>query len=824
MSMSASMQIDPIKFPPAPMAGSRIRAPTTVVKKEATIIAPQQDTETLTHLMQAIEENASKRRASTSEAQPAPDMKRPAAATVKGRVVNAGTTSAVRPATVATARPAPKAVAASAPRTGTTTTAASVSASSAAVKARIASTATLRKPVGPAPTSASAIAARKAAAASQTAVQPQQQPTSFIAPAPSAAEVAASVPGNRAAWDYKGRLEDMESFAMSLRESQATSKTEVATMEAAVAGTQEQMAELDKVRQGLEERLQAKEREVSEAATRIRELESATRLRDVEYETATAAMRSKYTLESDMLQTQLSSLQREKEAVQRSHREALDEACTLKSQLTRTQNDLAVAESKLKSISASLEETQRLLERRDDELRVAKGEINSLRSTIAKLSSEAIEAQTELRITRESLHRAEADGSSKARTIEELQAMIAAHQETIRQCEEKIREDEAIRRRLHNTVQELKGNIRVFCRVRPILPHDRAAPGAKNGGLAKMDFPDRESKTIVLFDGAQESYDGKTSTKAHEFSFDKVFSPSTSQAAVFDEMSQLVQSALDGYNVCIFAYGQTGSGKTYTMEGPALPSSTSRMDDSAGSAAQKESCGMIPRAVAQIFQTAQRLTEKGWAYEMEASYLEIYNELINDLLGNGDLTKKHDIKIRPDKPDEIYVSDTVSVKVENEMQVFSLLNRASQNRAVAETQCNSRSSRSHSVFRLKLTGRNSITGEFSEGILNLVDLAGSERLSSSGAQGDRLKETQAINKSLSHLGNVIMALANKQQHVPYRDSKLTHLLQNSLGGNSKTLMFVNISPREESLSETICSLRFATKVNGCNIGTAQKRK
>jgi kinesin family protein C1 len=135
---------------------------------------------------------------------------------------------------------------------------------------------------------------------------------------------------------------------------------------------------------------------------------------------------------------------------------------------------------------------------------------------------------------------------------------------------------------------------------------------------------------------------------------------------------------------------------------------------------------------------------------------------------------------------------------------------------------NKRSSRSHSVFQLKLKGTNRVTNENCQGILNLIDLAGSERLSQSGSKGERLTETKNINKSLSCLGNVIAALANGSQHVPYRDSKLTFLLQNSLGGNSKCLMFVNISPAASNLAESLSSLNFAAKVNACEIGTARK--
>lgn len=367
----------------------------------------------------------------------------------------------------------------------------------------------------------------------------------------------------------------------------------------------------------------------------------------------------------------------------------------------------------------------------------------------------------------------------------------------LQEMEEKLHSAERIRRKLHNDVLELKGNIRVFCRVRPLLPSDSTSKldhiqfGEKSEGA--------ESEGLTLLQ-ASESATGQPVIKTVPFSFDRVFSPEATQSAVFDEISQLVQSSLDGYRVCIFAYGQTGSGKTHTMEG------------------NRDAPGMIPLAVQQIFETAHRLaSERQWMFTFEASYLEIYNETLRDLIEDGD--KSLDIKHQNNKT---AVSGLTYVQVESPEQVHNLLSKAAKNRAVAETQCNERSSRSHSVFTLNICGNNSATGESIEGILNLVDLAGSERLNQSGSVGDRLKETQAINKSLSALGDVIASLASKEAHVPFRNSKLTYLLQNSLGGNCKTLMFVNVNPSEASFGETLCSLRFATKVNNCQIGTARK--
>jgi kinesin family protein C1 len=312
----------------------------------------------------------------------------------------------------------------------------------------------------------------------------------------------------------------------------------------------------------------------------------------------------------------------------------------------------------------------------------------------------------------------------------------------------KLRKEETLRRKLHNQVQELKGNIRVFCRVRPMLESDAEDP-------AKINYPDEEeeSKDVVVMGPEQKSSLGNVTTAQHAFSFDRVFGPGSANEQIFDEISQLVQSALDGYNVCIFCYGQTGSGKTFTM------SSTD---------------GMISRAVAQIYTSAKELEERGWTYKMEGSFVEVYNENINDLLGRAEEfdKKKHEIRHDTERK-KTTITDVNLIPLNSADAVQEVLKRADQNRSVAATKANMRSSRSHSVFILTLVGENSITGERSEGTLNLVDLAGSERLAHSQAEGQRLKETQNINKSLSCLGDVISALGRGDSgHIPYRNSKV----------------------------------------------------
>eukprot|EP01025_Chloroclados_australasicus_P067927 TRINITY_DN9423_c0_g1_i1.p1 TRINITY_DN9423_c0_g1~~TRINITY_DN9423_c0_g1_i1.p1 ORF type:complete len:779 (-),score=101.75 TRINITY_DN9423_c0_g1_i1:610-2850(-) len=385
---------------------------------------------------------------------------------------------------------------------------------------------------------------------------------------------------------------------------------------------------------------------------------------------------------------------------------------------------------------------------------------------------------------------------TRLQDINELQEQNACVQEKLREAEQKLLEGEQIRRQLHNTIQELRGNIRVFCRVKP--PQNEE-------DILSVGFPpslDVQQENITLT--APEPVGmSQTEGQKYQFQFDRVFQQQADQEAVFGEISQLVQSALDGYKVCIFAYGQTGSGKTFTMLGtPDFP-------------------GCIPRAMKQIFKTGTALGAHGWKFTMTASMIEIYNEEIRDLLAKGTSNpKKHNIT--HDANGSTQVSDILVYDVSTPEKVDSLLQRAMVQRAVGETACNEFSSRSHMVFTLKIEGINEGTQQKIRGVLNLVDLAGSERLKESQAQGIRMKETQNINKSLSALGDVIFALSNKQDHIPYRNSKLTYLLQNSLGGDAKTLMFVNINPSQDAFGESLCSLRFAAKVNSCEIKPARK--
>lgn len=279
-----------------------------------------------------------------------------------------------------------------------------------------------------------------------------------------------------------------------------------------------------------------------------------------------------------------------------------------------------------------------------------------------------------------------------------------------------------------------------------------------------------------------------------EFQFDQIFTSESTQEEVFEDTYNLVQSAVDGYNVCIFAYGQTGSGKTYTMIGD-------------GGQTQP---GIAPRAFRRIFDLIEENKGK-FEFQVSCYMLELYNDNLLDLFApKGSKDTKLDIK--KDKKGMVYVQGSVIQKAASSQELYKIFEKGSESRHVASTKMNAESSRSHLVVAVLLESTNLATGAVTRGKLSLVDLAGSERVGKTGATAQQLKEANSINKSLSALGDVISALSSEQSFIPYRNNKLTMLMQDSLGGNAKTLMFVNISPADYNADETAISLTYASRV------------
>ncbi|KAK2163150.1 hypothetical protein LSH36_84g00049, partial [Paralvinella palmiformis] len=306
-------------------------------------------------------------------------------------------------------------------------------------------------------------------------------------------------------------------------------------------------------------------------------------------------------------------------------------------------------------------------------------------------------------------------------------------------------------------------NVRVAVRCRPLSDKEKST-----GCIQVVKIDEVRGSVTVQNPNASQGEPPK------QFTFDTVFGADCKQVDVYNEVARpIVESVLEGYNGTIFAYGQTGTGKTFTMEGVrSVP----------------ELRGIIPNSFAHIFGAIAK-AEENVRFLVRVSYLEIYNEEVRDLLGK-DQTAKLEVKERPDVG--VYVKDLSAFVVNNADDMDRIMTLGNKNRSVGATNMNAHSSRSHAIF--------TVTVECSDkgpdgkqrvrvGKLHLTDLAGSERQSKTGAEGKRLKEATKINLSLSTLGNVISALVDgKSSHIPYRNSKLTRLLQDSLGGNSKTVM------------------------------------
>ena len=332
--------------------------------------------------------------------------------------------------------------------------------------------------------------------------------------------------------------------------------------------------------------------------------------------------------------------------------------------------------------------------------------------------------------------------------------------------------------------KERNKNIRVYVRFRPfnIIETELLSTGV---GWETPEYKENEIVTI-------KTNKNNNDNNGPSFKFDKVFNSETPQVEIYNYVGkEIVKDVMDGYNGTIFAYGQSGSGKTFTMYGKDI-------DD-------EESKGLIPRIVSNIFDYVENCDENT-NFQFKLSVLQIYKEVIYDLL-----TGEKNLQIKENPARGIYVDGLSEVYLSSVDDFLNYAELAEKNRKVGETRLNQQSSRSHSIMILEVSQQLKKENLIKKGILNLVDLAGSEKVSKTGAVGETLEEAKKINLSLSALGNVIHALTSNSEHIPYRDSKLTRILQESLGGNYKTSLIVACSPHSYNVDETVSSLQFAQR-------------
>ncbi|CAM9112685.1 unnamed protein product [Laminaria digitata] len=445
------------------------------------------------------------------------------------------------------------------------------------------------------------------------------------------------------------------------------------------------------------------------------------------------------------------------------------------------------------------------------------GEIQQLSSKLAMLMEEKRALDEKVLEANARYSQLEAASSQSRLRYDRIQEenegnrrLVTAAREEAEEWKTRFEAERALRRALNAKLLDMQGSIRVLCRLRPLQQAEITAIDRDmeyEDPMASITYPDVDRLT---FWGVP-------------YHFDYVFGPGTEQAQVFDEVQPIVASALEGYRVCVFAYGQTGSGKTYTMEGP------------------KADRGVNFRALAELFALSAR--DEGKEFQFMVSMLEVYNESVKDLFVEpgrpSTSVNKHDIRL--DKRGKVYVEGLVECVVETLEEVEELVILGGRNRTVGNNNVNEHSSRSHLVLQVQIVSTDLTTGYVQHGRLNLIDLAGSERIKarhpwkiifpdfpSTAAEGQQLKEAQNINRSLSALGDVINALGSGSKHVPYRNSKLTFLLQDSLSSNAKAslrssvLMFVNINPAPQSQGESSCSLNFAKRCRAVQLGTSRR--
>ncbi|KAI8945920.1 P-loop containing nucleoside triphosphate hydrolase protein [Xylaria longipes] len=485
------------------------------------------------------------------------------------------------------------------------------------------------------------------------------------------------------------------------------------------------------------------------------------------------------------------------------------------SDLRRTEEELRKANNEKYELQTQIhgnnETIERLRKRAEDaEERLSKdkghlgGQISLLSSTL-DLKSERIQT------LEENAKKLQADCELRTQNIK-LAAERQIADETASLRERLIKEEER-RHKLFEQVQELKGNIRVMCRIKPPSDPAKDALIPFKPQWNEIDEDKIDGLTIPTVREDPTEPGKMLPGKPRDFNFERVFDEKCTNRDVFDEISQLVQSVMDGKKVCIFCYGQTGSGKTFTMSKRAGDG-----DD-----------GVIPRTQGMIFSETERLKTLGWEYTVEGSYLEVYQDKLYDLLASRH-SRPEPLAVDP-IGDELKIKGHDFTLLNDAADLDAMIKTADANRHVAATVKNDRSSRSHSILVLKVNGvkrdENGDVVKTRKGTLNLIDLAGSEKPDKDGPpQG--YKEGVEINSSLSYLRTVLSSLGQgKTEGVDFRSYTLTQLLRPSLGKGCRTLMFVMVSPLKENENETIRSLEFARdaqKVKMGGNGAARSKK
>uniref|UniRef100_A0A2P2JQL3 Kinesin-like calmodulin-binding protein n=1 Tax=Rhizophora mucronata TaxID=61149 RepID=A0A2P2JQL3_RHIMU len=472
----------------------------------------------------------------------------------------------------------------------------------------------------------------------------------------------------------------------------------------------------------------------------LQRLEDELKLRNGELHTANESIKT-FANDKLFLEQKISGFEKEKvEEIEALKEDFEQERKALKLQVTEL-------EKKLEGVTKDLAILESTLATRNADLVVMQNNLEELE---------------ELRVMKEDIDRKN----------EQTASILKMQRAQLAELEVLYKEEQVLRKRYFNTIEDMKGKIRVFCRSRP---------------LNEKEIAEKERSILSGVDEFTIEHLWKDD-KVKQHIYDRVFDGNATQEDVFEDTRYLVQSAVDGYNVCIFAYGQTGSGKTFTIYGPG------------------SNPGLTPRATTELFKILRRDGNK-FSFSLKAYMVELYQDTLVDLLLPRNM-KPAKLDIKKDSKGMVVVENVTVIPIATFEELQSIIYKGSEQRHTSGTQMNEESSRSHLILSIVIESTNLQTQSVARGKLSFVDLAGSERVKKSGSSGCQLKEAQSINKSLSALGDVISALSSGGQHIPYRNHKLTMLMSDSLGGNAKTLMFVNVSPSESNLDETHNSLMY----------------